>query len=107
MRGHFSGGMFSIQIRGCHMPNLAVPSANKGAGRRVSIRRDDEDFVVAFQPEDFVIFRNQDASALRKVCRFLQWEIVADTAYATAGAGQHGDAISPRSIVPDLLEAPL
>ena len=34
---------------------------------------------MAFQPEDFVIFRNQDANALRKVCNFLQWEIVADT----------------------------
>jgi hypothetical protein len=89
------------------MSNVANPSANNGAGRCVSIRRDDEDFVVAFQPEDFVIFRNQDANALRKVCRFLRWEIVADTAYAAADAGQHGGAISPRPIVPGLLEAPL
>jgi hypothetical protein len=59
-------------------PNLA----NNGPGRRVSIRRDDEDFVVALQPEDFVIFRKKDANALRKVCRFLQWEIVTDTASA-------------------------
>ena len=28
------------------------------------IRRDDKDFVVAFQPKDFVIFRNGDANAL-------------------------------------------
>jgi hypothetical protein len=54
--------------------------AKNGIGRRVSIRRDDDDFVVAFQPEDYVIFRNQDANALRKVCRFLQWEVVTDTA---------------------------
>jgi hypothetical protein len=53
---------------------------NNGAGRRVSVRRDEEDFVIAFQPEDYVIFRNQDANTLRRVCRFLQWEIVTDTA---------------------------
>ena len=41
---------------------------------------DDDDFVVVFQPEDFVIFRSQDADALRKVWRFLQFEGVADTA---------------------------
>jgi hypothetical protein len=49
-----------------------------GRGRRVSIRRDDKDFVVAFQPEDHVIFRHQDANALRNVCRKLRWEIVDD-----------------------------
>jgi hypothetical protein len=62
------------------MSEVTTDSTRNGPGRRVSIRRDDEDFVVAFQPEDFVIFRNQDADALRKVCRFLQWEVVADTA---------------------------
>jgi hypothetical protein len=61
-------------------------SGNNGVGRRVSIRRDDGDFVVAFQPEDFVIFRNQDANALRRVCRFLKWEVVADTAPAAVSA---------------------
>ena len=34
--------------------------------RRVSIRRDDNDFIVAFQPENLTVFRNEDASALRK-----------------------------------------
>ena len=58
---------------------MADSSGKNGIGRRVSIRRDDDDFVVAFQPEDFVIFRNQDANALRRVCNFLQWEIVTDT----------------------------
>jgi hypothetical protein len=47
--------------------------------KQVSIRRDDKDFVVAFQPEDFVIFRNGDANALRRVCRLLRWEVVSDT----------------------------
>jgi hypothetical protein len=61
------------------MSKVADSSGKNGVGRRVSIRRDDGDFVVAFQPEDFVIFRNQDANALRRVCNFLQWEIVADS----------------------------
>ncbi len=61
------------------MSNVADSSGRNGAGRRVSIRRDDDDFVVAFQPEDFVIFRNQDANTLRRVCKLLRWEIVADT----------------------------
>jgi hypothetical protein len=33
-------------------------SRQKWPKKQVSIRRDDKDFVVAFQPEDFVIFRN-------------------------------------------------
>jgi hypothetical protein len=65
------------------MSEVNANSINNGPGRRVSIRRDDDDFVVAFQPEEFVIFRNQDADALRKVCRFLQWDIVTDTASAS------------------------
>ena len=44
----------------------------------MSIRRDDNDFIVAFQPENLTVFRNGDASALRRVCRQLRWEIVAD-----------------------------
>src|SRR5271156_6776490 len=51
----------------------------KGAKRQVSIRRDDRDFVVAFQPNDVVIFRHQRASPLRKLCASLRWEIVNDT----------------------------
>jgi hypothetical protein len=57
-------------------------NAGNGPGRRVSIRRDGNDFVVAFQPEDFVIFRNNDPNALRRVCRFLRWDIVSDTVIA-------------------------
>ena len=51
-----------------------------GPRKKVSIRRDDKDFVVAFQPENFVVFRNGRASALRKLCTSLRWEIVSDTA---------------------------
>ena len=47
--------------------------------RQVSIRRDGRDFVVAFQPDNIVIFRHNEAKALRKLCRSLRWEIVSDT----------------------------
>jgi tRNA threonylcarbamoyladenosine modification (KEOPS) complex Pcc1 subunit len=47
--------------------------------RLVSLRRDNDVFVVAIQPEDIVAFRNADASALRKLCHFLRWKIVSDT----------------------------
>jgi hypothetical protein len=47
--------------------------------RQVSIRRDGKDFVVAFQPDDVIVFRHQFASPLRKLCGSLRWEIVNDT----------------------------
>jgi hypothetical protein len=49
--------------------------------RLVSLRRDDADFVVAFQPEDVIVFRNPDAAALRKICGQLHWKIISDTAH--------------------------
>ena len=47
--------------------------------RLVAIRRDNGDFVVAIQPENIIILRNQDVNALRKACAFLRWQIVSDT----------------------------
>jgi hypothetical protein len=47
--------------------------------RKVAIRRDGEDFVIAFQPEDLIVFRNASAAALRRACSFLRWEVVSDT----------------------------
>jgi hypothetical protein len=47
--------------------------------RKVAIRRDGEDFVIAFQPEDTVVFRHAQAAALRRACVFLRWEVVNDT----------------------------
>jgi hypothetical protein len=44
--------------------------------RQVAMRRDGDDFVIALQPDDIVVFRSGDADALRKVCRSLRWEIV-------------------------------
>jgi hypothetical protein len=47
--------------------------------RTVAMRRDGKDFVVTLQPEDFTVFRNESAGALRRACNFLRWEVVADT----------------------------
>ena len=47
--------------------------------RCVALRRDGDDFVAVFVPEDVVVFRNRDADALRRACVFLRWKIVSDT----------------------------
>jgi hypothetical protein len=39
--------------------------------RLVTLRRDGDDFVVAFYPEDLVVFRHNEAEPLRKMCAFL------------------------------------
>ena len=44
----------------------------------MSIARDGNDFTVAFQPENHVIFRHHGAISLRHVCRKLRWEIIED-----------------------------
>jgi hypothetical protein len=80
---HISGGTVvnTMEVREWRMSVVTDrigKSFGYGRGRRVSIRRDDKDFVVAFQPEDHVVFRHTDASALRDVCRKLRWEIVDD-----------------------------
>ena len=45
----------------------------------MALRRDGDDFVVVFVPEDVVVFRNPNADALRRACAFLRWKIVSDT----------------------------
>ncbi|MGA8651238.1 MAG: hypothetical protein ACLP19_27870 [Xanthobacteraceae bacterium] len=55
--------------------------------RQVAMRRDGDDFVIAFQPDDVVVFRDRDANALRKVCRSLRWEIVSDTTLSADDLG--------------------
>ena len=47
-----------------------------GPGRKVSIRPDGGDFVIAYEPERFIIFRGKDPSALKKLCGQLHWEVV-------------------------------
>lgn len=69
--------------RGLRQARMSEPDGSLSSNepkQLVSLRRDDEDFVVAFQPEDIIVFRNEDAAALRKVCGFLRWRIVSDTA---------------------------
>lgn len=63
---------------GWHMSGMLISPALDKPRRQVSIRRDGDDFVVAFLPEDFVVFRHHDVSALRRVCRGLRWEILRD-----------------------------
>ena len=46
--------------------------------RKVVIRSYGEDFVIAFQPEDIVVFRHAEATALRRACVVLR-EVVSDT----------------------------
>jgi hypothetical protein len=60
--------------------------------RQVTMRRDGDDFVVAFEPDGFIIYRNQDADALRKLCRSLRWEIVSDT---TSSAEENAWSLVP------------
>jgi hypothetical protein len=47
--------------------------------RKVAIRHDGEDFVIAFLPDETVVFRHAEARALRKACLLLRWEVVSDT----------------------------
>jgi hypothetical protein len=61
------------------MSNRALPPEKPK--RLVSLRPDQADYVVAFQPDDMIVFRNPDANALRKLCRQLRWEIISDTSY--------------------------
>jgi hypothetical protein len=57
----------------------------QGPKRAVAIRRDGDDFVVSLMPNDLIIFRNESADALRKVCKGLRWAVVSDTARAPLG----------------------
>jgi hypothetical protein len=57
------------EVQGFHRPKRAV-----------AIRRDGEDFVVSLMPNDHIIYRNESAAALRKVCTQLRWAVVSDTA---------------------------
>ena len=44
----------------------------------VTLQRDGAEFVVSFDPEDIVVFRHTEPNALRKMCTFLRWPIIAD-----------------------------
>jgi hypothetical protein len=60
---------------------IEVPTNSPRSPRRkVVIRRDNEDFVIAQEADGLVIFRNESATALRKMCGFLHWVVVSDVA---------------------------
>jgi hypothetical protein len=46
--------------------------------RLVTLQRDGAEFVVSFYPENIVVFRHSEPNALRKMCAFLRWQIMAD-----------------------------
>ena len=48
--------------------------------RLVTLRRDGDDFVVAFYPEDAVVFRHTEFERASKGCTVLQWKIISDSA---------------------------
>ena len=47
--------------------------------RQVAMRCDGEDFVIAIQPGDEIVFRTKDPRALLNLCRRLRWQIAIDT----------------------------
>jgi hypothetical protein len=51
--------------------------------RLVTIQRDASDFVVAFYPDDVVVFRHSEPGALRKLCTGLKWKIISDGSNAS------------------------
>jgi hypothetical protein len=53
----------------------------------VTLRREGEDFAVAFYPQDIIAFRNKDPQKLRKMCSFLRWKIISDAALDEEKAG--------------------
>jgi hypothetical protein len=45
--------------------------------RKVAIRHDGEDFVISFLPEDLVVFRHAEASALRRLVLYFDEKLSA------------------------------
>jgi hypothetical protein len=52
--------------------------------RFVTLQRDGADFVVSFHPENIVVFRHTEPNALRRMCTFLRWQIIADNSSSGA-----------------------
>jgi hypothetical protein len=50
----------------------------EGSKRLVTLRRDGNDFVVSFYPENVIVFRHVEPISLRKVCAVLRWKIISD-----------------------------
>jgi len=50
--------------------------------RLVTLRREGDDFIVLFYPEDIIVFRHNEPQPLRKMCSFLRWKIISDSSSA-------------------------
>ena len=61
---------------------VGLTSGYERPKRLVTLRREDNDFVVSFYPEDVVAFRHVEPISLRKVCTGLRWKIISDGASA-------------------------
>ena len=46
----------------------------------MTFRRDGDDIVVFFYPEGIVVFRHNERQPLRKMCAFLRWKTISDSA---------------------------
>jgi hypothetical protein len=61
---------------------VRLASDNERPKRLVTLRREDNDFVVSLYPEDVVVFRHVEPISLRKVCIGLRWKIISDSSGA-------------------------
>jgi hypothetical protein len=66
-------------VRAIRPRRKAVDSVLARPKRLVTLRRDGDDFVVGFYPEDIVALRHSEAEPLRKMCAFLRWKIISDS----------------------------
>ena len=75
--------------------------------RQVAMRCDGEEFVIAIQPDDEIVFRTKDARALRNLCRRLRWQIAIDTTLSIDvwTWPSHSDSAQSAASKPAALEA--
>jgi hypothetical protein len=59
--------------------NIRLTSDVERPRRLVTLRRDGDDFIVTFYPEDVVVFRHTEPQPLRKICAVLRWKIISDS----------------------------
>jgi integration host factor subunit alpha len=62
-----------------NLDEVQLTSGSERPKLLVTLRRDGDDFVVRFYPEDIVVFRHNEPNALRKMCAFLRWKIISDS----------------------------
>jgi hypothetical protein len=67
-----------VECRGEISEEGPLASGMERPKRLVTLRRDGDDFVVTFYPEDAIVFRHVEPISLRKVCARLRWKIISD-----------------------------